>query len=198
MVFDAAFTAPFLRGRLRHPTARIARRPRARSSFVCCGEPLPRTPRPYLSTRRTFVSSLGALLAFSASAKLERVLAADGAAALASLQQMRARVDDIDGLISSARWDAVRTVLATRPVVGAKDACNGLLAGAPQDLAGAIVGLREDLLSAIRLLDTSVYANVFVGEDRQILGTKVDFDVPRTYLGDVKETLDALIEIARS
>lgn len=117
---------------------------------------------------------------------------------LQSLQQIRTRVDDIDTLITTAKWDSVRTVLATRPVVGAKDACNQLLQGSSQDLTGPIVGLREDLVSAIRLLDTSVYSNVFVGEDRQILGTKVDYDVPRIYLADVKEALDSLIDIASS
>lgn len=81
-------------------------------------------------------------------------------------------------------------------MVGAREACNALLDVKGEELRGPVVGLREDLVSAIRLLDTSVYSNVFVGEDREILGTKVDFDVPRIYLADVKEALDALIEIA--
>lgn len=115
-----------------------------------------------------------------------------------SLQSIRARVDDIDPLIAAAKWDSVRTVLASRPVVGVKDVCNQLLNASSQDAGGAIVGLREDLQSAIRLLDTSVYANVFIGEDRQILGTKVDYDVPKIYLGDVKDALDSLIDIASS
>lgn len=119
-------------------------------------------------------------------------------ASLKSLQQIRTRVDDIDSLITGAKWDSVRTVLATRPVVAVKDACNQLLEASSEDLTGPIVGLREDLVSAVRLLDTSVYANVFIGEDRQILGTKVDYDVPRIYLADLKEALDSLIDIASS
>lgn len=87
-------------------------------------------------------------------------------------------------------------MLAKQPVVSARDACNALMTSADDDLRGAVVGLREDLVSAIKLLDTSVYSNVFVGEDREILGVEVDFDVPRIYLTDLKDTLDALIEIA--
>lgn len=125
--------------------------------------------------------------------------ASDGLAlSRTSLQSIRARVDDIDPLIAAAKWDSVRTVLASRPVVGVKDVCNQLRDASSQDARGAIIGLREDLQSAIRLLDTSVYANVFIGEDREILGTKVDYDVPKVYLGDVKDALDSLIDIASS
>lgn len=149
-------------------------------------------PASHLQTRRAFISTLGAFLGLSFSAHLERALAAP----LQTLRQIRATVDDIDPLIAAAKWDSVRTLLAREPVVGAREACNALLDVKGEELRGPVVGLREDLVSAIRLLDTSVYSNVFVGEDREILGTKVDFDVPRIYLADVKEALDALIEIA--
>lgn len=163
-------------------------------------------PLPILQTRRAFIRSLASFLALSLSARLERGQAKTTTTTetprtatkspLQTLQQIRTRVDDIDPLITAAKWDSVRTVLAKQPVVSARDACNALLTGANDDLRGAVAGLREDLESAIRLLDTSVYSNVFVGEDREILGVRVDFDVPRIYLADLKDTLDALIEIA--
>lgn len=87
-------------------------------------------------------------------------------------------------------------MLAAAPVVHARAVCDELLRSVSTDVGAVVIGLREDLLSAIRLLDTSVYSNVFVGEDRQVLGTKVDFEVPRIYLGDVKMTLDELIGLA--
>ena len=147
-----------------------------------------------LYTRRAFVSSLGTLFALSAATHLERVLADESS--ITTLRSARSELDRVDALIDSARWDAVRTVLAKEPVNRTKQACNELLTRSDSSMKGAIVGLREDALSGIRLLDTAVYSNVFVGEDRQILGTKVDYDVPRVYLKELKAALDELIEVA--
>lgn len=120
--------------------------------------------------------------------------------ALSTLQLARAACDDIDDLITNGKWDSVRTRLARPPIAQSRDVCGALakkFAATDPDLRAAVVGLREDILSATRLLDTAVYANVFVGEDRQILGTKVDYDTPRVYLAQLKEALDALVEIGK-
>lgn len=141
------------------------------------------------------MSGLGAFLGTSFHAHVERALAAP-VPSVDTLYAIRARLNDIDPLITNAKWDSVRTVLAQHPVRDAKEVCEKMLKENQEDLRGVIVGLREDMLSAIRLLDTSVYANVFVGEDREILGTKVDYDVPRVYLADLKDAVDALIQVA--
>lgn len=39
--------------------------------------------------------------------------------------------------------------------------------------------MRQDVLDHIQFLDSFSYNNVFVGEERQILGTKIDYDTPR-------------------
>lgn len=148
-------------------------------------------------SRRAFSGTLGSLIALSALSQISVLAQAEPTVSpLQKLQEARARLDAVDGLINDAKWDSIRTLLSRDPVSSTRQACNDLLVGASLDLRGAVVGLREDAISAIRLLDTSVYANVFVGEDRQILGTKVDYEVPRTYLADLKDALDALIDIA--
>lgn len=47
------------------------------------------------------------------------------------------------------------------------------------DESALLLGLRQDVLDHVQYLDSFSYNNVFVGEERQILGTKVDFDTPR-------------------
>lgn len=66
----------------------------------------------------------------------------------------------------------------------------------PEDLRPVAIGVGEDLLTALKLLDGAVYGNVFIGEDRQILGTRVDYDTPRVYLADAKAALDTLASLA--
>lgn len=158
---------------------------------------------PILVTRRTFVSACGTLFALSSAANMEKVFAATittdkSISPLQVLENARVQVNTIDDLINKARWDSIRTILSKDPVSKTKDACNILIKGSSLETRGVLVGLKEDALSSIQLLDTSVYSNVFVGEDRQILGTKVDYDVPRSYLTDLKNALDALIDMASS
>lgn len=88
--------------------------------------------------------------------------------------------------------------MATDPVVHAKDFVRDLAAQVDDDRRVPALGMREDLMSALKLLDGAVYSNVFIGEDREILGTKVDFNTPRIYLQDAKSVLDDLIELASS
>lgn len=136
-------------------------------------------------------------MGLSAGARVERWSGAyaAGMADLDVLRRARTTVDGIDALIDAAKWDGVRTVLAKEPVVGVGRLLRRVVEGANEDVGGAVVGLREELLSALKLLDTAVYANVFVGEERQLLGTKIDFDTPRLYLRDVKEALDSILEV---
>lgn len=65
-------------------------------------------------------------------------------------------------------------------------------------MRAAVAGTSEDLQTALKLLDGAVYGNVFIGEDRQILGTKIDYDTPRIYLADAKAALDTLVELGES
>lgn len=179
-----------------HPTPPLYPSSLTLRQTLSCSMSKSSAAHPTHPTRRAFISSLGALCALSFSARLERADAVTISELHDELLRMRGAVDRINGLITGAKWDAVRTVLATAPVVRARDTCNALQGAVSGDEKPVVVALREDLLSGIRLLDTAVYANVFIGEDRQILGTKVDYDVPRLYLADVKEALDALAEIA--
>lgn len=48
-----------------------------------------------------------------------------------------------------------------------------------EDESAILMGMRQDVLDHVQYLDSFSYNNVFVGEDRQILGTKKDFDTPR-------------------
>lgn len=48
-----------------------------------------------------------------------------------------------------------------------------------EDDSALLLGLRQDVLDHVQYLDSFSYNNVFVGEERQILGTKIDFDTPR-------------------
>jgi hypothetical protein len=89
-------------------------------------------------------------------------------------------------------------VIASDPLVYAKQNIIQLAAGLDEDLRGPVLALKEDLLSGLKLLDGVVYGNVFVGVDRQILGTKIDYGTPRVYLQDSKDALDTIIEIAGS
>lgn len=56
---------------------------------------------------------------------------------------------------------------------------------AEDDDSALLLGLRQDLLDHVQYLDSFSYNNVFVGEERQILGTKIDFDTPR--MGELTE-----------
>lgn len=47
------------------------------------------------------------------------------------------------------------------------------------DESALLLGLRQDVLDHVQYLDSFSYNNVFVGEERRILGTKIDFDTPR-------------------
>lgn len=118
--------------------------------------------------------------------------------ALATLKAARTAIDACDPCIDAAKWDTVRTILATYPVVTTKASVKNLARVLPDDIRGAVLGMNQDLLSALKFLDTAVYSNVFVGEEREILGTKIDFDTPRAYLADAKAVLDELIDLVES
>jgi len=98
-------------------------------------------------------------------------------------------------LVKAARWDAVRTLLATEPLAGVKATLKQAGALLDADSAAALAGLREDFVTSLRLLDTSVYNNVFVDESRVALGVKVDFATPLEYLRDALEALDGILDL---
>lgn len=50
---------------------------------------------------------------------------------------------------------------------------------ADEDDSPLLLGMRQDVLDHVQYLDSFSYNNVFIGEERQILGTKIDFDTPR-------------------
>lgn len=57
------------------------------------------------------------------------------------------------------------------------------------DESALLLGLRQEVLDHVQYLDSFSYNNVFVGEERQILGTKIDFDTPRMGMMGVKVVL---------
>jgi hypothetical protein len=89
-------------------------------------------------------------------------------------------------------------VIASEPLVYARQNVLQLVSGLDEDLRAPVLALKEDLLSGLKLLDGVVYGNVFVSPDREILGTKIDYDTPRLYLQDSKDALDSMIGIAGS
>lgn len=137
--------------------------------------------------------ALGAFCALSAAAHMGATELDDAAN---KLRAARKQLDDADALIDTARWDSVRTLLVSPPMRDAQDAVRRGVAGALPDVRGAWVGLREDSLSAAKLLDAAVYTNVFIGEDRKVLGTPVDYDTPRIYLQQLKEAYDELVALS--
>lgn len=146
-------------------------------------------------TRRLFLRSLGAFTGLSVSAHLGAQELVD-VSELDTVREARARLNVCDALIDDAKWDEVRTVLAKRPLAGMPETSRVIVQSAKGDERFALAGIREDVLSAMRLLDTAVYSNVFVGEDRVVLGVNVDYDTPRVYLADLKAALDDLIDVA--
>lgn len=144
-------------------------------------------------SRRFALRTFGVLCAMSAAARMG---AAEASRVAQTIRTARRRLDDVDVLITSAKWDSVRTLLASAPLRDAMDAVKGMTTSAPGDTRGVWVGLREDVLSNSKLLDAAVYSNVFVDESREILGTKVDYDTPRLYLRQLKETYDELVVLA--
>lgn len=149
------------------------------------------------TSRRFMLRALGVFSAMSLAAHMgatEFELSPE----VVAIRTARKRLDDVDDMITAARWDGVRTLLASPTLRDGQDAVKRLSSTASADMRGAWVGLREDALSASRLLDTAVYSNVFVGEDRKVLGTSIDYDTPRIYLGQLKEVYDQLAELAEN
>ncbi len=149
------------------------------------------------TSRRFMLRALGVFTAMSLAAHMGAT-ELGVSAEVAAIRTARKRLDDVDDMITAARWDGVRTLLASPTLRQGQDAVKQLSSVASADMRGAWIGLREDVLSASRLLDTAVYSNVFVGEDRKVLGTAVDYDTPRLYLVQLKEAYDQLAELAEN
>lgn len=162
------------------------------SSLTCASLPPNPSHVPHLTRRSLLTTAISTL----AAASLATYAPQNALCAPAAITAARSALDACDEKITNAKWDGVRTVIASGALVSMKKTIGETAKLLPDDLRGPYVGFGEDLLTALKLLDGAVYGNVFIGEDRQILGTKIDYDTPRVYLQDAKDALDAMIEIA--
>lgn len=48
-----------------------------------------------------------------------------------------------------------------------------------EDDSAYLMAMRQEVLDHLQYLDSFSYNNVFVGEERRVLGTKIDYDTPR-------------------
>mmetsp|Transcript_1458 Transcript_1458/g.3030 ORF Transcript_1458/g.3030 Transcript_1458/m.3030 type:complete len:214 (+) Transcript_1458:1193-1834(+) len=164
--------------------------------------------RPYLSRRAVLNHGMRVLVSVGAGLGLvsglvqpeSKVAYAEStdpivADCVSAVRRARTRLDDVPALVKAAKWDSVRTLLATKPVVELKPVLKELGRVSDSDTAGILSGLREDLMTSLRLLDTAVYNNVFVDESRVALGVKVDFITPIGYLNDALDAIDSILEL---
>eukprot|EP00903_Cladosiphon_okamuranus_P006297 g6175.t1 len=114
------------------------------------------------------------------------------------LVDARKQLDPVDKMIDDARWDAIRTIIKTSPLSDVKNALAELARQSDDDESALLLGLRQDVLDHVQYLDSFSYNNVFVGEERQILGTKIDFDTPRMELRQAREAFDIIMEVLPS
>ncbi|CAM9744762.1 unnamed protein product [Scytosiphon promiscuus] len=111
------------------------------------------------------------------------------------LGQAKNQLDPVDKLIEDAKWDAIRNIIKTSPLADIKNVIAELARQTDDDESALLLGLRQDVLDHVQYLDSFSYNNVFVGEERRILGTKVDFDTPRMELRQAREAFDIIIEV---
>lgn len=146
------------------------------------------------TSRRMMLRALGTFCALSMAAHMGAIEISSNTTDV--IRSARKKLDDADALIDAARWDRIRTLLVSADVRDAHDRIRRTAASSPSEVRGAWVGLREEALSAAKLLDAAVYSNVFIGEDRKILGTPIDYDTPRIYLQQLKDAFDELIVLS--
>eukprot|EP00752_Nemacystus_decipiens_P008766 g7822.t3 len=111
------------------------------------------------------------------------------------LSDARKQLDPVDQMIDDARWDSIRTIIKTSPLSDVKNVIAELARQSDDDESALLLGLRQDVLDHVQYLDSFSYNNVFVGEERQILGTKIDFDTPRMELRQAREAFDIIMEV---
>ncbi|CAM9943984.1 unnamed protein product, partial [Hapterophycus canaliculatus] len=111
------------------------------------------------------------------------------------LGEARKQLDPVDKLIEDAKWDAIRNIIKTSPLADIKNVIAELARQTDEDESALLLGLRQDVLDHVQYLDSFSYNNVFVGEERRILGTKVDFDTPRMELRQAREAFDIIVEV---
>ena len=162
--------------------------------------------------RRTFVkrvisSTAGAtLLSFSDSMILPNnafaKTAPDVNAIVSQLNEARAQLNPVPKLIKEQKWDAVRAILSTPPLVD----CWGktpkpllkMYAQAQDDLPNgdelAALELKEEALDHFRFLDMAVYNNVFnpIGTEGENGATK---ELIRSYYEDPVREYEACVKI---
>jgi len=188
MCFPLAFSHPNI-FRLSSTSAN-SRRPYSRS-HTC---PLFLNARGCSSTTWTRRFALRTLLAHSLGFLLPQVNAAEKRTKRAfpgdAIRGARNRLDDVDALIDGARWDGVRTLLRSEPILDAQDAVKALAASSEEELQYAWYGFREDMIQASKLLDIAVYSNASsdIGDS--------DYEAPKLYLQQLKDAYDALVELS--
>jgi len=109
--------------------------------------------------------------------------------------QARKELSTVDEVINAAKWDRVRTILAKPPVSSLKADMKAISDKLEKEKLGDALDALYDTLDNLGNLDDFVYTNVFVGEDRQILGLKLDYASPTRYWKAALETLDAFIAL---
>ncbi|CAM9631312.1 unnamed protein product [Ectocarpus sp. 8 AP-2014] len=111
------------------------------------------------------------------------------------LREARTQLDPVDQMIEDAKWDGIRNIIKTSPLADVKNVIAELARQSDEDDSALLLGLRQDVLDHVQYLDSFSYNNVFVGEERQILGTKIDFDTPRMELRQAREAFDIIMEV---
>mmetsp|Transcript_27577 Transcript_27577/g.47608 ORF Transcript_27577/g.47608 Transcript_27577/m.47608 type:complete len:233 (-) Transcript_27577:136-834(-) len=115
---------------------------------------------------------------------------------LIPIVQARQALDGVDSLIKAGKWDGVRTILGKAPFPTLK---KELQAAASQisdpDAEGDAEDVLYELLDDIGFLDDFCYTNVFIGEERQVLGTKIDYETPLLYWRQSVEKLEAFLAL---
>ncbi|CAM9286526.1 unnamed protein product [Ectocarpus fasciculatus] len=111
------------------------------------------------------------------------------------LGEAKTQLDPVDQMIEDAKWDAIRNIIKTSPLADVKNVIAELARQSDEDDSALLLGLRQDVLDHVQYLDSFSYNNVFVGEERRILGTKIDFDTPRMELRQAREAFDIIMEV---
>eukprot|EP00904_Undaria_pinnatifida_P006890 jgi/Undpi1/3330/HiC_scaffold_15.g06703.m1 len=147
-------------------------------------------------TRARLVNVLGAAMAVS----LGMSVSPSTAAARSTEELVRLvsaakkQLDPVDQMITDAKWDSIRTTIKTAPLAEIKNVIAELAKQSGDDEA-LLLGMRQDVLDHVQYLDSFSYNNVFIGEERRILGTKIDFDTPRLELRQCREAFDIILEV---
>lgn len=165
---------------------------------------------PIFQARRPIL--IGALLSWpQALLAAQRDAPTDLTELLPLITEARKQLEPVPGLLKASKWDSVRLILITPPLVDcwAKNSKPLLknLASAIGDLPDgdemAALEAREDAISHLQYLDMAVYNNVFspIGSEGEAGATKAliksYYEMPRDELAASIKALDTLAELGR-